>query len=258
MGAVISSLFFAKLFEVSLPTIILAILALAVWTVYTMDHLWDAYRSQNPAKTFRHLFHQNNFLALSVLVVLGIASGVVMLWYLPTITRVWGLALTLVVIGYFIIVGFQQKSMYHKEIMVALVYTCGVIMGPFSLYQGTLTTPHILVTIQFVVLAFSNLLLFSYFEMEIDLHQNFGSLARSIGKSMTRSLVMGMLIFVILTVSVCWLICSELDVMMNSQWIILLMSFSLMAIFKWPEFFRQHDRYRFLGDGIFFIPVLVL
>ncbi len=257
-GAVISSLFFAKLFEVSLPGIILVTLALAVWTIYTMDHLWDAHRSQNPEKTFRHLFHQNNFLALSVLVVLGIAAGVVMLWYLPTITRAWGIALTLVVIGYFIIVGYQQKSMYHKEIIVALVYTCGVIVGPFSLYQGTLTTPHILVTIQFAVLAFSNLLLFSYFEMEIDLHQNFGSLPRSIGKSTARSLVMGLLLFVMLTVLVCWLTCPEQDVIKNSQWIILLMSFSLMAIYKWSEFFRQHDRYRFLGDGIFFIPVLVL
>jgi 4-hydroxybenzoate polyprenyltransferase len=148
--------------------------------------------------------------------------------------------------------------MYHKEIIVALVYTCGVIVGPFSLYQGTLTTPHILVTIQFAVLAFSNLLLFSYFEMEIDLHQNFGSLPRSIGKSTARSLVMGLLLFVMLTVLVCWLTCPEQDVIKNSQWIILLMSFSLMAIYKWSEFFRQHDRYRFLGDGIFFIPVLVL
>lgn len=258
LGAVISSLFFAKLFEVSLPAIILVTLALAVWTVYTMDHLWDASRSQNPVKTFRHHFHKNNSMVLSVLVVLGIVVGVVMLYFLPTVTRDWGIGLTLVVAGYFIIMGFQQKSLYHKEIIVALVYTCGILVGPYSLYQGVITIPLMLVAIQFIVLAFSNLLVISYFEMEIDHSQNFGSLARSIGKSRARTLAMVLLILILLTATVCWLTWSDQDAIKNSQWIIVLMTFSLMAILRWPEFFRHYDLYRFLGDGIFFIPVMVL
>lgn len=258
LGAVISSIFFAKLLEVTLPPIILATLALAVWTIYTMDHLWDAYRSQNPERTFRHQLHQNNFRVLSVLVVLSIVFGVVLLWHLPTITRVWGIGLTLVIVVYFIIMRFLQKQIYHKEILVALVYTCGVLVGPYSLYQGALSVPHILVIIQFAALAFSNLLVFAYFEFEFDHYQNFGSLPRSIGKPRTRSLVVGLLILVLLTTSACWLTCFEQDLIRNSQWIIMLMAVSLAATIKWPEFFRTGDRYRFLGDGIFFIPILVL
>ena len=98
----------------------------------------------------------------------------------------------------------------------------------------------------------------SYFEIEIDRNQNFGSLARSIGESTIRSLALGLLIMIMLSVSVCWFIWSELDVIKNSQWIIMLMTFSLIAISKWPGLFRKDYRYRFLGDGIFFIPVLVL
>ncbi len=258
LGAVISSLFFAKLLNVTLPPIILATLALAIWTIYTMDHLWDAHRSQNPARTFRHQFHQKHFIVLLVLVVLGIAFGMVMLWYLPTTTRIWGIVLMLVVIGYFVILRLQQNQQYHKEMLVALVFTCGVLLGPYSLYRGVLTVPYALVIMQFAALAFSNLLVFSYFEIEIDRNQNFGSLARSIGESTIRSLALGLLIMIMLSVSVCWFIWSELDVIKNSQWIIMLMTFSLIAISKWPGLFRKDDRYRFLGDGIFFIPVLVL
>lgn len=53
LGGVISGLFFAKLLEVTLPSQVLVELALAVWVIYTLDHLWDAYRSQRPVKTFR-------------------------------------------------------------------------------------------------------------------------------------------------------------------------------------------------------------
>jgi len=258
LGAIISSLFIANLLEVNLPYTILTTLGLAIWTIYTIDHLWDAYQSKNLNLAFRHQLHKNNFTVFSVLVVSSIVIGGIIIWYIPTATRVWGLGLTIGVMVYFTLIQFLKKQNYYKEILVALVYTGGVLIGPFSLYKGALNIPHILVIIQFLALAFSNLLVFAYFETETDHYQNVGSLARSIGKPRTQSLIVGLLIMVMLTAVVCIVIYSRQGLIRNSQWIMLLMTVFLIATIKWPGFFKKDDRYRYLGDGIFFLPVLIL
>jgi hypothetical protein len=37
-----------------------------------------------------------------------------------------------------------------------------------------------------------------------------------------------------------------------------LMSLTLYGIQRYPAYFLQHERYRWLGDGVFWLPALVL
>lgn len=257
-GAVISSLFFGKLVRVELPKVVLITLALAVWAVYTTDHLWDAYRTRNQPLAFRHYFHKQNLRALSILTGLAIAVGLVLIWFLPGVTRKWGLGLTLVIVGYFTLMGISQHKQYSKELLIALVYTSGVIIGPFSLSYPSITLLHILVTSQFGILVFTNLLLFAYFGFEEDSKQDFGSLARSIGRSTTLSALFSLIGVLTLSAVISWFLWPENEVIQQSQLVILLMTFLLAAIMIWPSYFKKKDRYRFIGDAVFFLPALAL
>ena len=258
LGAVISSLFFGKLLGVVLPKMVLVTLALAVWTVYTLDHLWDAYRTRNTPIAFRHYFHKQNLRSLTILTGLAIAVGLVLIWFLPEVTRRWGLGLTLVIIGYFILMGIGRHKLYSKELLIALVYTCGVITGPFSLSNTDFTFSHVVVTSQFGILVFTNLVLFSYFGFEEDSYQDFGSLARSIGRSTTLSALYSLIGVLTLSAVMSWYLWPENEVIQQSQPVILLMTFLLAAIVIWAAYFKEKDRYRFIGDAIFLLPALAL
>src|SRR5205085_1124608 len=70
-GAVVGAAFFARILQVRLYSQAYLVLGLTVWIIYSSDHLLDAWRLKGPASTERHLFHQRNFRALFVLVMMA-------------------------------------------------------------------------------------------------------------------------------------------------------------------------------------------
>jgi hypothetical protein len=54
--------FFADLLEVNLSLLVYILLGMAVWCIYTLDHLWDAKSISGKASTKRHVFTKNIFL----------------------------------------------------------------------------------------------------------------------------------------------------------------------------------------------------
>ncbi|MEZ5145535.1 MAG: hypothetical protein R2759_00215 [Bacteroidales bacterium] len=59
--AILSAAFASRIFSVTPGVAYWFILPIAVWVVYTSDHLVDAYRLKEKAHTPRHLFHHQNF-----------------------------------------------------------------------------------------------------------------------------------------------------------------------------------------------------
>jgi 4-hydroxybenzoate polyprenyltransferase len=259
VGAVICSLFFAKLLQTYLPAVLVVTLAMAVWSVYTIDHLWDAQRSPMPSITLRHHLHFKYRPILAILLFAVLVIGGVLFWYLPDSTRKMGLILAVSIMIYFLTTTFRgSKPIYHKELSIAAAYSFGVILGPYTLRQIQMTTPHMLVCIQFAMLAFSNLLIFSYFDTELDQKQHFGSLSRSIGKWNARLLAMVMLSLVLVTSIFGFINWYEDTLIRQSQWVLALMTIPLAITLVWYPYFRQCDRYRLLGDITFFVPILIL
>ncbi len=258
-GAVVCALFFAKLLQSELPVVVLVTLALAVWSVYCMDHLWDARRSPNPTLTFRHYFHKSYRKLLTTVLVVVLILGIVLFWCLPDPVKSMGFILTLSILIYFLTSFFwASKPVYHKELLIAFAYSFGVILGPFALRQTPITAPHLLIFIQFTTLAFSNLLLFSYFDTKSDTEQNFGSLSRSIGKKNTRLIIVMLLTLLVVTTIIGFLIWFDQVLIRQSQWVLALMTVPLIVTLTWQSYFGQSDRYRILGDTSFFIPLLIL
>lgn len=258
-GAVICTLFFAKLFQAKLPVVLVVTLAMAVWSVYTIDHLWDAQRSRMPSLTLRHHLHFKYRPILTVLLFVALVTGGILFWYLPDSTRKVGLILAVSILIYFLTTTFWgSKPIYHKELSIAAAYSFGVILGPYTLRQIQMTTPHMLVCIQFVMLAFSNLLIFSYFDTELDQRQHFGSLSRAIGKRNTRLVAMVMLLLVLVTSIIGIINWYEDTLIRQGEGVLALMTIPLAIILVWDAYFGHHDRYRLLGDVTFFVPALIL
>src|SRR5690554_6802588 len=67
LGACAGMLFFDRLIGADLRMLLYVLLGLAVWCIYTFDHLLDAKQIKKTASTPRHAFHQKHFRTLAIL-----------------------------------------------------------------------------------------------------------------------------------------------------------------------------------------------
>lgn len=256
-GVVVCTFFFARLIGVTLPTEVPMLLALAVWSIYTLDHLWDARRSKCPRLTFRYQFHKQHFNTLALLLSIIIIAGLVLLPRLPVQTLWWGVALSLTVVVHFLLSG-TKMPVYHKELLIATIYTGGILTGPVSLLEGTLSAPLIFCMLLFMGLALTNLLIFAYYESDQDRLQRFASLIGAIGTEKSRILIHILLMTVLVLSMTMAISFHSVPLLRNSFTILFIMACALALIFYWPGYFAKNDRFRFFGDGVFIIPLLGL
>src|SRR6218665_3126042 len=129
-GAVVCALFFARLFGVTILPQGLLSLGLAVWIIYTTDHLLDAWRLKKEASTMRHRFHQRHFRVLFILLCVASSVELVLILFLRKSVFYGGLYLSGGVIFYILI---NRWLKYFKEVTAALLYSAGVLLPVFSL-----------------------------------------------------------------------------------------------------------------------------
>ncbi len=193
-GACISSLFFAKILGVDLSPPTVTCLAMAVWLIYTVDHLLDGFRV-GAGGAIRHFFHKKYrrfiFVAWTVC-----AFGCLMLSFqLPLITLKAGVVLSLLVLFYFLLeYQLRTRRLYHKELFGAFIYTAGIFLPAMSLHQSPLSFSIVVFILEFFLLAFINLLLFARMDMVYDKVYAFGSLPRSLSEHQFERLLKGLFI----------------------------------------------------------------
>ena len=256
-GAIISSLFIAKVTGVSLTFPMLAGLGIAVWLIYTADHLWDAYKVTGKARNPRHAFHQRHFKLLGASAILMLLLGLYNILYLPWPTVRLGLVLgglTGVYFGIFHL--FRQNTRWHKEFLAAMVYTVGIFTAPISLVERP-DVKWLFLFLAFLLLATINLLLFPIFELHTDQKDTMKSIATELGVKKVRGILSALFLalFFILCLG---LILSNDPIWITAQFILWIMTFVLLALFLKPSVFHPNSAYRILGDGIFFLPIISL
>ncbi len=252
-GAVISSFYIAQVFGVEMTFQIGIGLGIAIWLIYTADHLWDAYRVKGIAINPRHAFHQKYFRQILVLAGLLFAVGVYNTFHLPRPTIELGLGLVALTGLYFL---YLRLSRLHrqKESFAAFVYVAGIFIGPLSLLE-TWDWLYLVLFVQFFLLAYINLMLFPLFEMEEDNKQGMASIAINRGTKPTKKRIGIALIINELIIVIC------IGFGFNDskvQFMILAMSLSLLLLIQAPPFLKKYNLYRIIGDGIFFLPGLAL
>lgn len=251
-GAVISSLFLAQLFGVELTQAKLVGLAIAIWLIYTFDHLRDAYKAEGAVINPRHAFHQQYFKSLVGISLVVFALGLYNLQFLPEPTLRLGFVLVGLTSLYFLYLIYSKKA-FSKEIFAATVYVAGIATAPISLLQN-FKFEYLLILFIFWLLALSNLFLIPLFEEDLDKAQDEGSVVRHQG----RYRVQGWLPWILGLSFLINLLYLFLAADIAGFLVFTAMHLALAMLLVKPLWFEKYQLYRIISDGIFFLPGLLL
>lgn len=202
----------------------------------------------------RHLFHRRYRKPIFFAFVFVAAVGLKLLFYLPNNVIIYGCILLCMVGVYFLSI-WLFRVYFAKELFIAVLYSCGIFLGVYALgHQFDLVV--YIYFIELCLLAFINLLLFSYFEVDKDKEDGHHSWVTHFGKNRTmKHLVILFSTIAILCPSAYFFI--ETHDEFTLQTIFLLMALILGLIYVKPERFSKEEQFRWIGDMIFILPVLI-
>ncbi len=250
LGAVLILAMLEKHYLLDLSWHIYFALASAVWIIYTIDHLLDA-KADSPVE--RRKFHFTNFRALVLVCGCLAIVALVNVWFLPIAVIKNGALLAALCVAYLMLVYFV-KGLWVKEFLVAIGYAGGIFLSPLS----TVTSINIedwLLFLQLVLVALINLCIFSYYDREEDQSEGFGSVTISLGAQKTRSFIIILMASSMLLSTVTIF---SIPSIANLSSVFLAMTVILGLIFWLPSYFHKHERFRLIGDGVFYLPLLLL
>lgn len=246
LGAILFLAYLIKYYQLHVGLSTYFALGSAIWLIYTADHLIDARNTPNPS-TERHRFHKKYFHLFVFVGGMVLSMALFNLYFLDIRIIRSGAILSAVSVAYLTLVFFVRR-LWIKEVLVALVYACGIYLAPLTLigWSGDSLYP----LFQLSGVALLNLMIFSRYDLEKDLKDGFHSLTIRLGKAKSKRLI--------------WLLATGLliSVMIadyaHLQAIYGTMTLLLIVIDLWPAYFMSNERFRTLGDGIFYLPGLLL
>ncbi|AWW30434.1 hypothetical protein DN752_10040 [Echinicola strongylocentroti] len=197
LGACAGLYFFQHLLELSFTPVVYVLMALAVWGIYTFDHLMDARNIQGRASSARHLFHQVNFNTLLIWLVLVVITAVILAFDFIKFSHLmtFGMLLGTVIIGNIVFMKFFGKKVsILKEITTAAFYTAGITLVPMIRFTNE-GIPRVFWYFAFgyFLMAWFNLLLLAYMDYDSDSRDEMGSIVSVLGVPMTHSLLTGLM-----------------------------------------------------------------
>lgn len=249
LGAIFFLAYLERFFSVSLSWNVYFALGSAIWLIYTSDHLIDGRSVETPTSD-RHRFHQQYFRPLVVLGGIVFAIALLNIYFLNEQIIKNGALLSAICISYLLAV-YLVKKLWVKEVLVALVYAAGIFLAPITM--AGFDPFAVFLAFQLFVIALLNLLVFSFYDFECDKKDGFNSLVIRLGKQNTNMLIYGLTIALFISIG-----CLSMIRQMEIQALYFTMATILLAVHVSPRFFRIHNRYRTVGDGVFYLPGLLL
>ncbi|HAO48195.1 MAG TPA: hypothetical protein DCR35_02125 [Runella sp.] len=229
------------------------LVGIAVFAIYVADRLLDNRKSRK-VDTQRHRFHaQHEPMLLKILAGLGVV-GLVCLFWLPKGMFIVGLTLAVLVVGYLVVIfrttltdGFQL----FKEPIVALIYTAGVWWTALSASAETPWESKVFMGL-FGLVAFQNLLLFSWFE-SFDMEEGY-TLAIAWGTETVSKILMWISIIVCAVATVV-LFSTTYRYCVRAAITVSVMGLANDYLKRQSASVLPNERYRWLGDGVFFFTL---
>lgn len=258
LGAVICNLVFWQLPNGDTPVEMVSaiVLGVAVFVVYYADRLFDL-RNTAISNTNRHNFHSKHKKVLWEIIVILSFFSIIFAFTLPIKILTLGLLLMVVVLIYLILVNKLPNNkvlQIAKEPLTAIIYTLGIVGSAF------VTKTHILwqewaVALIFFGIVFQNLLLFSVYESIAVPHAI--NLANFFGKK--ASLTINTILFLAIVIFGSYTFSQNQEVYLARVLLVeMVMSAILWLLNDFVKFFIQNERYRWLGDGVFLLMVVIL
>lgn len=250
-GAIVFMTFLSREFGTPIQWSESAALGISVWLIYTIDHLLDV-RAASSLVSERRKFHKRYFNTLVMVCGLLVCIGI---WIISLLQRemvIYGAVIALIAGGYLVLARFRRWTSF-KEVQIAIGYAIGVSLIPF-LHIEVLEASYWLVVALLFLTALTNLILFSWYEVEEDRKEGFGSIVFFLGdKGVTIFL---WLLFGLCTGGVLGIVILGAS---NALAIFFLLSTSInLLIWRLPKIFKQKNSYRAIGDGVFLLPLIWL
>lgn len=256
LGAMICNIMFWKLSfsNAQIPIPVVLILGFSVWIIYILDRLLDN-QKPNQIATERHHFHQKHHKVLWICIGLSVLFCSVLLFYIPYKIFILGIITTSITGTYLYLTSqFSDENTFqhYKEPITAAVYTIGVftttVLNNFSVIN-------LFIGLLFLLITFQNLLLFSLseFKKNPDCH----NLASYWGTKNSLKIII-LISAIVMSIGFYWIKTNELTYFSKVFFIETLMSFILLVISLFNDTFLINDRYRWVGDGIFLLPLFII
>ena len=256
-GSTVMSAFIARFMDVTVPLEVYVSLFTAVWLIYTIDHLIDANRLKSDKASFRHTLHKKYFKELTTFWIFVFLFGVLFSVFLPIETRKVGFIASALVIVHLVLVyllGSKISIFIQKELGIAFTYCVGIAVGPVSLSSGIDGFGYFFMG-QIFILAFINLLEFSWFDRSVDKEQEHSSAVSNLGERVVLDIVFFLFTMFVLSLVVAFLFFPQFA---RFEMILGVMGITLFLIFAFQKHFIKNDRYRVFGDLIFLFPLVLL
>ncbi|MFT7435124.1 MAG: hypothetical protein ACI8UX_000916 [Psychromonas sp.] len=256
-GAVISSIMFWKLPDGSgiFDEASLILLGICTWIIYILDRILDL-KIYPGKKTMRHLFHEKNQYNLSLLLIVLVFLAGVLSFFIPRPIFSYGLVLSIVLAVYFLVLNNvlkNKKMQWVKEPTTAICY-CLAVIGIAFVDQSSINTSGWVLALMFFLIVSQNLLIFSYFENVSQTNQS--NSATLFGEKNTLRIIR-FLGFIVLFFAI-FLFSNGWDYINKVGLVLAVMSQVLSFLPARQAYFSKNDRYRWLGDGVFLLPALLL
>lgn len=261
IGSLAVGLFAVQLFDVTADPVWWIILPLAVWTVYTADHLADGFRQKENSSIYRHDFHYRHRKILVPLTALTGTIAVVLAFVFlePAVIR-GGMILSTMILLYLLILllsGKKNNLYFHKELFIAFAYTAGIFLAPVVWYGHTPGFSKILPVFIIFLLAWVETVMVSFFDFENDLADGNTSFAIWYGKQKTRKILIVVMTIIAVAIFISVLFIKDLK-SIYALTIELLMLTVLFPIISRPGNFQKNNLYRWIGESVFWLPALLI
>jgi hypothetical protein len=257
LGAVICSAMFWKLPDgtgvVNIPSLLL--LGCTTWIIYILDRLLDL-RIYPANPTERHKFHQEHQYNLSVLLVVLVVVAIALCFFIPRPILWFGCLLSLSLGIYFWVLNKflkRDKMQWLKEPITAICYSFAVV-GIAYVHHSSINLSGWILAFMFFLIASQNLLIFSYFE-KINLANSDNTIDLFGPKTSIR--IIRILGFIVLFLAI-FLFSSGWEYIHKVGLVLGIMSQILSFMPALATYFSKNERYRWVGDGVFLLPVILL
>ncbi len=257
-GAMAGMLFFTRTLRVELDWQEYALLGMAVWCIYTADHLMDARKLASDHSKGRHHFHL--IYRKPLLVVLGIVGVAGLVWAIVFFGLSWELLVgaglgVLILVIMLAIRKFGAGQVQLKELSSAIFYVIGISWLPwYETPEIDYTWTALGLTVLYMGLAYLNLIMLSCLDYESDKQAGFAS----IGTHMPQE----RLVVRIRQLSVILIMAAFLGLLLvNSFYRISLSLVLIMLLIHYLNFFKlalNPEQIRMRMEIAFLIPAILL
>ena len=181
LGAMAGMLFFAKLLRAEISWEVYGLLGIAVWCIYTADHLLDSRKIADGSPLDRHLVHRiygkNLRYMLGGIGMLGLIWAISLFgWKLELLI---GAGLAIGILSLMVLIQKLVKNLvWTKELSTAIFYVIGISWYSWFQIEGVdFRWEPIAITLIFMLLAYLNLLMLSCLDAAKDKIAGFESIA---------------------------------------------------------------------------------